>query len=138
MKISHCWKSPKVSKASKACQAYAVPEDDADPIKVAWATAHAAAANITATLKAEIEGAKSDSNYYRDLLNEQEADAMREATTAYATIYALKGDVDRYREIAMYYKDKVTRQDAVISLQMRAAHQTSVGLAQVRDDVANF
>ena len=131
-------KASTVSKASKACQAYTVPEDNADPIKHAWATAHAAAARITEKLKVEIEGAKSDANYYRDLLNEQEADAMQEATTAYATIYALKGDCDRYREVAKYYKDKVTRQDAVISQQMRVAHETSVGLAPVRDDVANF
>ena len=129
-------KASSVSKASKACQAYAVPEDDVDPIELAWATAHATAASITETLTFEIEGAKSDANFYRDLLNEREADAMQEATTAYATIYALKGDVDRYREIAKYYKDKVTRQDAVISQQMRVAHQTSVGLDPVRDDVA--
>ena len=121
-------KASTVSKASKACQAYAVPEDDADPIKLAWATAHVAAASITETLKVEIEGAKSDAIYYRDLLNEREADAMREATTTYATIYALKGDCDRHREIAKYYKDKVTRQDASISQQMRVARQTSVGL----------
>ena len=126
--------TPKVASVSKACQAYSLPEDDTGSFKAVWATAHAAAASIAETLKAEIEGAQRDSNFYRELLNEQEADAAREATNACAAIHALQGDVDRYKEVAKYYKDKVTRQDAMISHHMRVDREDSIVQSRVRDD----
>jgi hypothetical protein len=134
-KASKVCKTPKVSTEFKACQTHAVPADVADPVEVALATAHATDASIAETLKVEIEAAKNDSNFYRELLNEQAADATREASTTIATINALQGDVDRYREIAKHYKDKATQQNVMIFQQLRIAHETSDVLAQVRADM---
>ena len=68
----------------------------------------------------------------------QEADAAVYASTLHAAIHALNGDIDRYREISKYYKDKITQLQFRLDEHCHIARETSAALIAVREDVSRF